>query len=119
VERPAEAVAEEPAAPQEEPAEQESVPVATAVTREAKDDKGNDDLVIEDPDAIAFLSVDATPYATIFVDGEKRGVTPIVSLRLAPGPHRMVARTEDGKVKRFSLLLEAGQTERVKVTWDE
>jgi hypothetical protein len=63
--------------------------------------------------------VDATPYATIFVDGEKKGVTPIVSIRLAPGPHRMVAKTEDGKIKRFSLLLESGQTERVKVTWDE
>lgn len=79
----------------------------------------NEDLVIEDPDAIAFLSVDASPYATVFIDGEKRGVTPIVSLKLAPGPHRMVAKAEDGRVKRFSLLLESGQTERVKVTWEE
>jgi hypothetical protein len=113
----AEAAPAEPAAPQEEPAESEAAPVAAA--REAEEPAGTEDLEIEDPAAVAFLSVDATPYATIFIDGEKKGITPIVSLRLAPGPHRMVAKTEDGKVKRFSLLLESGQTERVKVTWDE
>jgi hypothetical protein len=107
----------EPAEPQEEPAESLAAPVAAAAGE--TDQAGDEDLEIEDPAAVAFLSVDATPYATIFIDGEKRGVTPIVSLRLAPGPHRMVAKTEDGKVKRFSLLLESGQTERVKVTWDE
>lgn len=120
VERPAaaeEATPAEPAAPQDEPNEPEATPAVAA--REPEAAAGEEDLEIEDPAAVAFLSVDATPYATIFVDGEKRGITPIVSLRLAPGPHRMVAKTEDGKVKRFSLLLESGQTERVKVTWDE
>lgn len=119
VERPAaeEAAPATPAEPREEPAEPAAAPVAAAAGE--TDQAGDEDLEIEDPAAVAFLSVDATPYATIFIDGEKKGVTPIVSLRLAPGPHRMVAKTEDGKVKRFSLLLESGQTERVKVTWDE
>jgi hypothetical protein len=81
--------------------------------------KGDGDLVIEDTPKVAFLSVDATPYATVFIDGEKKGITPLVRLELAPGLHRMVARTEDGRTKRFTLQLDPGKTEAVKVSWEE
>ncbi len=78
------------------------------------------DLVIEDgAPRMAFLSVDASPYATVFVDGEKKGVTPLVRMELSPGMHRMVARTEDGRTKRFTLQLDPGKTEAVKVSWEE
>jgi eukaryotic-like serine/threonine-protein kinase len=80
---------------------------------------GDGDLVIEEAPRMAFLSVDATPYATVFVDGEKKGITPLVRMELPPGLHRMIARTEDGRTKRFTLQLEPGKTETVKVSWEE
>jgi len=75
--------------------------------------------VIEEAPKVAFLSVDATPYATVFVDGEKKGVTPLVRMEFSPGLHRMIARAEDGRTKRYTLQLEAGKTEAVKVAWGE
>jgi hypothetical protein len=78
------------------------------------------DLVIEEgAPKVSYLSVDATPYATVFIDGEKKGITPLVRLELSPGLHRMIARTEDGRTKRFTLQLDPGKTETVKVTWEE
>ena len=78
------------------------------------------DLVIEEgAPKVSYLSVDATPYATVFVDGEKKGITPLVRIELSPGLHRMIARTEDGRTKRFTLQLDPGKTETVKVTWEE
>lgn len=78
------------------------------------------DLVIEDEaPKMAFLSVDASPYATVFIDGQKKGVTPLLGLELSPGLHRMVARTEDGRTKRFTLQLESGKTETVKLSFEE
>jgi serine/threonine-protein kinase len=106
-------VAEEPV-----PEEDEPEPVAPAPKPAAA--PGDGDLVIEEgAPKVAFLSVDAAPYATVFIDGSKRGVTPLVRLELAPGLHRMVARTEDGRTKRYTLQLEAGKTEAVKVIWEE
>jgi len=75
--------------------------------------------VIEEAPKVAFLSVDADPYATVFIDGEKIGVTPLVRFELPPGLHRMVARAEDGRTKRFTLQLDPGKTEVVKVPWGE
>jgi hypothetical protein len=92
---------------------------APAATGNGTAEAAKDDLEIEDQAAVSFLTVDATPYATIYIDGEKKGVTPIVSLKLAAGPHRMIAKTEDGRIKRFSLLLEPGKTDVHKLTWDE
>jgi hypothetical protein len=109
-----EAEPEQPApAPARPPAPQR--PVAAA------GDKGGDgDLVIEEgAPKTAFLSVDANPYATVFIDGEKKGITPLVRLELSPGLHRMIARTEDGRTKRFTLQLDPGKTETVKVSWEE
>jgi hypothetical protein len=90
-------------------------PVAAAA------DKGADgDLVIEEgAPKTAYLSVDANPYATVFIDGEKKGITPLVRMELSPGLHRMIARTEDGRTKRFTLQLDPGKTETVKVSWEE
>jgi hypothetical protein len=82
--------------------------------------QGDGDLVIEEgAPKIAFLSVDASPYATVFIDGEKKGITPLVRMELSPGLHRMIARTEDGRTKRFTLQLDPGKTETVKVSWEE
>jgi hypothetical protein len=101
-----------------QPAAPPPPPVAPAPKAAAK--PADSDLVIEEvAPKMAFLSVDADPYATVFIDGEKKGVTPLVRLELLPGLHRMIARTEDGRTKRFTLQLDAGKTEAVKVSWGE
>jgi hypothetical protein len=76
-------------------------------------------VIEEGAPKMAFLSVDADPYATVFIDGDRKGVTPLLRLELQPGLHRMIARTEDGRTKRFTLQLDAGKTETVKVSWAE
>jgi eukaryotic-like serine/threonine-protein kinase len=97
--------------------EPEPVPEAPAPKRPPA--KADGDLVIEEgAPKVAFLSVDAAPYATVFIDGTKKGVTPLVAMELSPGLHRMIARTEDGRTKRYTLQLEAGKTEAVKVSWE-
>jgi serine/threonine protein kinase len=96
-----------------------AAPLAAAPRKGGAGGGGDGDLVIEEAPKVAFLSVDATPYATVFIDGDKKGVTPIVRMELEPGLHRMIARAEDGKTKRYTLQLEAGKTETVKVVWGE
>lgn len=93
-------------------------PAAPAPRTAAK--PGEADLVIEEgAPKMAFLSVDADPYATVFIDGDNKGVTPLLRIELTPGLHRMIARTEDGRTKRFTLQLDPGKTETVKVSWAE
>ena len=105
---------EEPAPPAPAPT---PAPAAPAKPSTAQVDG---DLVIEEgAPKVSYLSVDATPYATVFIDGEKKGITPLVRMELSPGLHRMIARTEDGRTKRFTLQLDPGKTETVKVTWEE
>jgi serine/threonine-protein kinase len=101
--------------------EPEPAPAAPAKPAPARTPaaQADGDLVIEEAPKVAYLSVDATPYATVFVDGEKKGITPLVRMELPPGLHRMIARTEDGRTKRFTLQLDPGKTETVKVTWEE
>jgi serine/threonine-protein kinase len=44
------------------------------------------------------VSINATPWATIEIDGEEIGVTPMAGVLLAPGEHAFRARLPDGKV---------------------
>jgi hypothetical protein len=105
---------EEPAPPAPAPTPASAPPAKPAAA------PGDGDLVIEEgAPKVSYLSVDATPYATVYIDGEKKGITPLVRLELSPGLHRMIARTEDGRTKRFTLQLDPGKTETVKVTWEE
>jgi hypothetical protein len=100
-------------------ATEEPEPIAAAPAPKRPPAKADGDLVIEEgAPKVAFLSVDAAPYATVFIDGTKKGVTPLVAMELSPGLHRMIARTEDGRTKRYTLQLEAGKTEAVKVSWE-
>jgi hypothetical protein len=115
------AVVDLPEAREEEPDEPARAPQAPAPQPPAKPAaaQADGDLVIEEGPKVSFLSVDATPYATVFIDGEKKGITPLVRMELSPGLHRMIARTEDGRTKRFTLQLDPGKTETVKVSWEE
>jgi serine/threonine-protein kinase len=113
-------VSDLPEAPAEsEPAAPPSPPPATAPKAAAAKPAEGDLVIEEGQPKMAYLTVDANPYATVFIDGDRKGVTPLVRLELQPGLHRMIARTEDGRTKRFTLQLDAGKTETLKVTWGE
>jgi len=45
------------------------------------------------------VSINATPWATIEVDGEEIGVTPMAGVLLAPGDHEFRVRMPDGTVR--------------------
>jgi eukaryotic-like serine/threonine-protein kinase len=111
------AVGDLPEAKEEPPTPEPARPAAPAPAKSVAAADG--DLVIEEAPKLAYLSVDATPYATVFVDGEKKGITPLLRMEFTPGLHRMIARTEDGRTKRFTLQLDPGKTETVKVSWEE
>jgi serine/threonine-protein kinase len=71
---------------------------------------------IEMPAAVAgaptqdgLLSIDSTPYATIYVDGVELGVTPIVKRPLKPGRHRLRAVLRDGRAKELPVDIPAGK----------
>lgn len=46
------------------------------------------------------VRVNSVPWATVIVDGEDRGVTPIGDLRLVQGPHEFELHLPDGRVIR-------------------
>jgi serine/threonine-protein kinase len=66
--------------------------------------------VAEQLQSPGFLTVDATPWATIFVDGKSLGITPLISVQLPEGRHTLVARTQDGREQRMTLRIASGQT---------
>jgi tRNA A-37 threonylcarbamoyl transferase component Bud32 len=55
-----------------------------------------------------LLSIDATPNATIYVDGVELGATPIVRRPLAPGRHQLRAVLPDGRAKELAVDIPAG-----------
>jgi len=62
-----------------------------------------------------LLTLDARPYATIYVDGRKVGDTPIVDLPLSPGEHRVRAVSADGAVRSFRVTIHSGDVMRRRV----
>ena len=70
------------------------------------------------PKPPGFLTIAAKPYATVYIDGKKLGVTPIVSLELSSGTHSVRAiSSEDGTEKKFRVRVTPGETTRKKVVW--
>jgi serine/threonine-protein kinase len=57
-----------------------------------------------------FFSVDALPYATIYIDGEPAGITPLLRVPLRPGKHAVRAVSENGVEDRFTITVRAGET---------
>jgi hypothetical protein len=58
------------------------------------------------------ISINATPWATIEIDGEPVGETPLSGVRLPVGRHRFVARMPDGSVRERVTHLD-GDSEAV------
>ncbi len=57
-----------------------------------------------------YFSVDSTPYATIYLDGRKLGITPLIRVRVPAGRHRVRAVTESGREQHFEIEVEPGKT---------
>jgi hypothetical protein len=57
-----------------------------------------------------LVSVNATPWATIEIDGRLVGETPLADVPLAPGPHRFVATLPDGRVLERVVEVRPGNT---------
>lgn len=53
------------------------------------------------------LHINATPWATIRIDGAEAGVTPLSGVSLAPGAHVFEARFPDGRVVVRELEIDA------------
>ncbi|HEU0034042.1 MAG TPA: serine/threonine-protein kinase [Kofleriaceae bacterium] len=56
-----------------------------------------------------LFSIDSTPYATIYIDGKRLGVTPIVKRELPAGRHKLRAVLEDGRAKEIAIEVPAGK----------
>ncbi|MEO0322184.1 MAG: PEGA domain-containing protein, partial [Myxococcota bacterium] len=59
------------------------------------------------------LVVNSMPLAEVFVDGRRRGRTPMPRLTLPAGRHTVELRTSDGRRHSETVDLEAGTTARV------
>ena len=65
-----------------------------------------------------FLTINAEPYATVFVDGKKRGLTPLVRLGLGSGPHRLRLVSSGGQPdKKMRVRITPGQELRKSIKW--
>jgi serine/threonine-protein kinase len=66
----------------------------------------------------AYLTVDSSPYATIYVDGKKLGVTPLFKVKLKPGKHRLKAVSATGQKQTRRLVLRPGRTKNLgRLRW--
>ena len=64
------------------------------------------------------LSIDSTPYATIYVDGAYLGDTPLFGVRVPSGKHQFKAVLQDNRTKTFTVEIRAGQlTNWGKLAW--
>jgi type II secretory pathway predicted ATPase ExeA len=53
------------------------------------------------------VDVDATPWASVEVDGEYLGVTPLAGVLLPPGPHVFRARMPNGEIREHRVEVRA------------
>jgi len=58
------------------------------------------------PEPIA-VSINATPWAVVKIDGREVGETPLAGIPLSPGPHRFEARMPDGSTREQTIVIDA------------
>ena len=64
------------------------------------------------------FSIDSTPFATIFVDDKRFGITPLVKKQLPAGRHKIRAVLKDGRSKEMTIDVPAGKSAApVLLTW--
>ncbi|HEY8144374.1 MAG TPA: PEGA domain-containing protein, partial [Kofleriaceae bacterium] len=70
------------------------------------------------PKGSGFLTINAEPYATVYVDGKKRGFTPVVRLALPAGEHSIKLVSSAGQSdRRMTVKVSSGQEVRKFVKW--
>jgi serine/threonine-protein kinase len=100
---------DKPRRPKERPTPRERPP--REIEREPREEPTPDDTP-------GWVSIDSDPYATIYVDGRKVGVTPLARIPLTPGSHRVRAVSSQGGEQTFSVSIESGKEARgKKLTW--
>jgi serine/threonine-protein kinase len=69
-------------------------------------------------DGLGRLLINSVPWSEVSVDGRHIGNTPIVSLQLRAGRHRVTLRTADGQTRTLAVVIHAGQTHRFSIRFD-
>lgn len=46
-----------------------------------------------------FLTIDTRPWTTVYVDGNARGMTPLIRIRLPAGPHELLLVNEQSRIR--------------------
>jgi serine/threonine-protein kinase len=65
-----------------------------------------------------FFTVDSRPFATVYIDGKRVGVTPILRLSLPAGPHTVRAISQTGAEQTLRVVIEAGkEAPRRRLVW--
>lgn len=65
-----------------------------------------------------FVTLNATPYALVEIDGQVIKNTPLLNHPLPPGPHKARLRTEDGRERVLMLNVVSGETVKQIVRFD-
>jgi eukaryotic-like serine/threonine-protein kinase len=65
-----------------------------------------------------YFTVDALPYATIYIGQRKLGVTPLVRVELSAGAHSVRAVSSDGQVKTLQIHIGPGETTKKRILFD-
>jgi serine/threonine-protein kinase len=63
------------------------------------------------------LNVNATPWATVFIDGTPYGETPLGNLSIVPGEHEIVFRHPQLGERRERVIVRPDVPSRVAVNW--
>jgi eukaryotic-like serine/threonine-protein kinase len=65
-----------------------------------------------------LFSIDSTPWATIFIDNQSLGITPIVKRSLPAGRHKLRAVLKDGRTRELTIDIPAGKLAKpIQLTW--
>jgi hypothetical protein len=63
-----------------------------------------------------FLTIDADPFGTVFIDGVNVGSTPLVHFGVKPGTHTVRIESTGYKTQTIEVQVEAGNTIRKRFT---
>jgi eukaryotic-like serine/threonine-protein kinase len=102
-------------APDPEPEQQTTRVVKRKKHRKHKRSEVEDNAPPAGPATFGFLTVGASPYALVRIDGKEIGATPIWSRKLPVGRHEIqLVAPDSGEVRLTKILkIEEGQLERI------
>jgi serine/threonine protein kinase len=90
--------------------------------RDGRDGRDGQEGRADEPRDLAdgYFTVDAQPYAEIYIDGKKAGLTPLVKFPLEPGRHRVRAiAVETGETETFRIQISPKKTVTRQVTFTD